>query len=65
MTPPEELRPDDRAASIHAAKVYIAQSRHFTAMARSFSFVLLAWAANARSRAMAFKPASPDQASLF
>lgn len=65
MTPPEELHPDDRAASIHAAKVYIAQSRHFTARARSFSFVLLALAANARRRAMAFKPASPDQATLF
>lgn len=65
MTPPEELRPDDRAASIHAAKVYIAQSRHFTRRHRDFSFTLLAWAANARRRAMAFKPASPDQASLF
>lgn len=55
----------DRAASIHTAKVYLAQSRHFTGRARSFSFTLLNWAANARRRAMAFAPASPTQATLF
>ena len=41
----------DHAASIHAARVYLAQSRHFTRCARGFSFVLLGWAANARRRA--------------
>ena len=40
----------DRAASIHAARVYLAQSRHFTGRARGFSFVLLGWASNARRR---------------
>lgn len=55
----------DRAANIHSAKVFLAQSRHFTGRARGFSFVLLGWAANARRRAVAFKPVSPDQASLF
>jgi len=56
---------DCRAASIHAAKVYLAQSRHFTHRARSFSFVLLSWAANARRRAMAFKSVDSAQATLF
>lgn len=55
----------DRAASIHAAKVYLAQSRHFTARARNFSFVLLGWAANARRRALGFSHATQAQASLF
>jgi hypothetical protein len=55
----------DRAASIHAARVYLAQSRHFTGRARGFSFVLLGWAANARRRAMAIKPALPVQGDLF
>jgi len=40
-----------RAAHLHAARVYLAQSRHFTRRARGFSFVLLQWAANARRRA--------------
>jgi len=55
----------DRAAHIHTARVYLAQSRHFTTRARSFSFVLLGWAANARRRAMAVKPALPVQGDLF
>ena len=54
----------DRAASIHTARVYLAQSRHFTGRARGFSFVLLGWAANARRRAMAIKPALPVQGNL-
>lgn len=37
-----------RASHIHTAKVYLAQSRHFTGRARGFSFVLLGWAANQR-----------------
>lgn len=55
----------DRASNIHVAKVYLAQSRHFTARARGFSFILLGWAANARRRAMAIKPALPVQGDLF
>ena len=42
-----------RALHIHTARVYLAQSRHFTHRARGFSFVLLQWEANARRRAMA------------
>lgn len=53
-----------RASNIHTAKVYLAQSRHFTARARGFSFVLLGWAANARHRAMA-SHCSPAQSDLF
>jgi hypothetical protein len=53
-----------RAAHIHAARVYLAQSRHFTARARNFSFVLLQWAANARRRAMETNT-SPAQGDLF
>lgn len=41
----------DRKAEIHCAKVYLAQSRHFTGRARGFSFVLMEWAANCRRRA--------------
>lgn len=55
----------DRSDNIHAARVYLAQSRHFTARARNFSFILLGWAANARRRAMAIKPAVPAQSDLF
>lgn len=55
----------DRAANIHSARVFLAQSRHFTGRARGFSFVLLGWAANARRRAMAIKPALPMQGDLF
>ncbi len=54
-----------RAANIHTAKVYLAQSRHFSGRARGFSFVLLGWAANARRRAMAIKPALQAQGDLF
>jgi collagenase-like PrtC family protease len=45
------LTPASRATHIHAARVYLAQSRAFTARARAFSFTLLQWAANARRRA--------------
>ena len=55
----------DRAANIHAARVYLAQSRHFTRRSRGFSFVLLGWAANARRRSMAIKCALPVQGELF
>lgn len=54
----------DRATHIHTARVYLAQSRHFTRRARGFSFVLLQWAANARKRAMAVNT-SPVQGDLF
>ena len=54
----------DRASSIHTARVYLAQSQHFTRRARGFSFVLLQWAANARRRAMAINT-SPVQGDLF
>jgi hypothetical protein len=53
-----------RALHIHTARVYLAQSRHFTRRARGFSFVLLQWAANARRRAMAVNT-SPVQGDLF
>lgn len=53
-----------RAANIHAARVYLAQSRHFTSRARGFSFVLLHWAANARRRASEANT-SPIQGDLF
>lgn len=41
----------DRASDIHAARVYLAQSRHFRQRARGWSFTLLQWAGNARRRA--------------
>lgn len=41
----------DRKTEIHCAKVYLAQSRHFTGRARGFSFVLMEWSANCRRRA--------------
>ena len=53
-----------RATHIHTARVYLAQSRHFTNRARGFSFVLLQWAASARRRAMAVNT-SPVQGDLF
>lgn len=53
-----------RASHIHAARVCLAQSRHFTRRARGFSFVLLKWAANARRRAAAINT-SPVQGDLF
>ncbi len=58
------MTPADRATYIHAARVYLAQSRHFTGRARGFSFALLAWAANARRRAMETNT-SPAQGDLF
>ncbi|MDP3124562.1 MAG: hypothetical protein Q8M84_02915 [Thiobacillus sp.] len=58
------MTPADRASNINAARVYIAQSRHFTRRARGFSFVLLQWAANARRRAMETNT-SPAQGDLF
>lgn len=48
------MRRDDftqRGTLIHAARVYLAQSRHFTSRHRGFSFVLLGWAAQCRRRA--------------
>lgn len=42
-----------RSSNIHAARVYLAQSRHFARLHRGWSFVLLRFAANARRRAMA------------
>lgn len=55
----------DRAANIHAVRVYLAQSRHFTGRARGFSFVLLGWAANARRRAVQAMRQQPVQGDLF
>lgn len=55
----------ERTSLIHYARVLIAQSRHFTARHRGFSFTLLGWAANARRRAMATKPDLPVQGDLF
>ena len=48
------MRRDDltlRGPLIHAARVYLAQSRHFTSRHRGFSFVLLDWAAQCMRRA--------------
>ncbi len=53
----------NRAAHLHAARVYLAQSRHFTRLHRGWSFVLLRWAANARRRAD--RAVTPIQPSLF
>ncbi|MFM7008718.1 MAG: hypothetical protein ACKO0Z_05210 [Betaproteobacteria bacterium] len=53
-----------RATNIHAARVYLAQSRHFTNRARGFSFVLLEWAARARRRA-GQQQTVPAQQELF
>lgn len=53
-----------RADNIHCARVYLAQSRHYSRLHRGWSFTLLAWAGNARRRAMAAK-AQPHQAELF
>jgi hypothetical protein len=55
----------DRAANIHCARVYLAQSRHFTRRHRGWSFRLLAMAANARRRATETKSAMPAQGDLF
>lgn len=53
----------DRAAQIHCARVYLAQSRHFTRHSRGFSFLLLQWAGNCRRRAAA--TTVPTQGDLF
>lgn len=53
-----------RSTLIHCARVYLAQSRHFTGRHRGFSFTLLGWASNARRRAMTEK-VQPAQGDLF
>lgn len=45
----------DRAMLLHCARVYLAQSRHFTGRARNFSFALLEWAAQCRRKIVALK----------
>lgn len=59
----------DRAQELHVARVYLAQSRHFTRLHRGWSFTLLQWAGNARRRASAptnMTPAAPAaQMELF
>lgn len=54
-----------RAANIHTARVYLAQSRHFTRRHRSFSFVLLEWAANCRRRIAEERQQATGQLDLF
>lgn len=54
-----------RAANIHTARVYLAQSRHFTRLHRSFSFVLLEWAGNCRRRIAAERQQASEQLDLF
>lgn len=54
-----------RSTHIHCARVYLAQSSHFTRRHRGFSFVLLGWAANARRRAASIKHEFPVQGDLF
>ena len=54
-----------RAANTHTARVYLAQSRHFTRRHRSFSFVLLEWAANCRRRIAAERQQATGQFDLF
>lgn len=52
----------ERAACIHAARVYLAESHR---RGRTpFAFTLLDWAANARRRAQAV-PSQPDQLEMF
>lgn len=55
----------DRAAHIHAARVYLAQSRHFARLHRGWSFKLLGWAGQCRRRAMEIRPVTPAQGDLF
>lgn len=55
----------ERAALIHAARVYLAQSRHFTGLHRGWSFKLLEWAQQCRRRVMTTQPALPAQGDLF
>lgn len=54
----------DRQFCIHCARVYLAQSRHFTGRHRGFSFRLLDWAGQMRRRAMTLRD-TPAQADLF
>lgn len=54
-----------RSAEIHTARVHLAESRKRLAMGhRGFAFTLLAWAANARRRAVALSSES-RQMDLF
>lgn len=52
----------ERAAAIHCARVYLAESRRRGR--QWFAFVLLEWAASARRRAMAM-PREAAQGRLF
>ncbi len=54
----------ERQSCIHCARVYLAQSRHFTSRHRGFSFTLLDWAGRQRRKAMALRNA-PVQQALF
>ncbi|MCQ9378844.1 hypothetical protein [Methyloversatilis sp. XJ19-49] len=54
----------ERAALIRAARIYLAQSRHFTGRHRIWSFKLLEWAAQCRRRAAAVRN-EPAQGDLF
>jgi len=54
----------ERKALLHCARVYLAQSRHFTGRHRGWSFTLLAWAANKRRQIAALRE-DPAQQSLF
>jgi len=54
-----------RAENIHTARVYLAQSRHFTRLHRGWSFVLLAWAGNCRRRLAVERSGEPAQLDLF
>ena len=54
-----------RDSNIHCAKVYLAQSRHFTKRARAFSFKLLEWAANRRKAVQVKDEPASNQMDLF
>lgn len=54
----------DRQSCIHCARVYLAQSRHFTSRHRGWSFRLLEWTGQCRRRAMALRHV-PAQQPLF
>ena len=49
------MNEDPRRELIHCARVYLAQSRHFTGRHRGWSFVLLEWAANKRRQIAALR----------
>ncbi|WP_374349217.1 hypothetical protein [Chitinimonas sp.] len=55
----------DRAPYIHAARVYLAQARHFRLRGSPFCLVLIEWAGNARRRAAACRPEPAGQLELF